>query len=99
MRFAEEGRQVGGQRIDEVFPLRRVGLALQLVQVAGEILPPQSAQPPGQAAVDHLAFVRAQRNAGALVNHLADAGKVRVPEIELAVHRNGRRRICRCRHR
>ena len=42
MRFAEEGRQVGGQRIDEVFPLWRVGLALQLVQVAGEILPPQA---------------------------------------------------------
>ncbi|MNT41375.1 hypothetical protein D3C72_1777340 [compost metagenome] len=95
MRLAEKRRQVGREGIDEIFPLRRIRLIFQPVQIAAEVLPAQHAQTAREAAVDHLSLMRAERNTRARVDHLADAGKVRVTEIKLAVHRNGRGRICR----
>src|SRR5690606_19442839 len=84
VRLAEERGQVGGQRIDEI--LLFVGASvLDQVQVVAEALDAACAQSPDQAAVDHVALVRAQVDAGPVMDHAAHAPKVANLEDERAV--------------
>src|SRR5690606_5679302 len=78
---AEERGQVGGQGVDEVL-LLAVLVALDAVEVVAEALQAARAQAPRQAAVDHVALVRAEADPGAGVDHPAHALEVALLERE-----------------
>jgi hypothetical protein len=83
MRFAEEGGQIRGQRIDEGFPLGVV-IALKAADVVGEGRIAGGAQPARQPAVDHVELDRRQRNAGMLMYQFCDAVEIVPREGELS---------------
>src|SRR5690606_16651444 len=84
VRLAEERGQVGGQGVDEVL-LLAVLVALDAVEVVAEALQAARAQAPRQAAVDHVALVRAEADPGAGVDHPAHALEVALLEREGAL--------------
>src|SRR5574340_1092108 len=63
VRLAEKGGQVGGERVDEGLPFRRVA-PLQLRQVVAESPHASGAQAPGKPAVDHFLLAGGQGNPG-----------------------------------
>src|SRR5437773_853166 len=84
--FCEERREVGGQAIDDLLPLlsaRRTARTLEPLQVAHERAVAGFAQTARQAAVDHRLLAGVQAAARALVDELANALEVGVPEAEL----------------
>ena len=82
VRFAKEGREVGGQRVGERLPLRLVA-PLQQFEVVGEARQPARPQPARQPAVDHVLLRIRQRDPGARVNQAPDALEVLMREMEL----------------
>ena len=52
MALAKERSEVGGQRIDELLPFLIV--LLQVAKIGAETVQAEGAQPPGEAAVNHL---------------------------------------------
>lgn len=97
MLLAEERGQVGGERIGEGLPLVGQVTVLQRVQVIAERSDVDDAQPPRQAAVDHLALAVGQRNADAAIDQAADAGEIFRRERKLARRerrRNWRQCLC-----
>src|SRR5215475_8629097 len=85
MRFAEERREVRGERIRERFPLARVVARFELVEVVAKALDAKRAQAPRKPAVRHVALVVRQRDARAAVNERANALEVRRGELEVAI--------------
>nr|GEU28394.1 hypothetical protein [Tanacetum cinerariifolium] len=83
VRFAEERRQVGGQRIGKRFPLLAQAAGFEVVQVLGKRRDAGGAQAARQAAVHHLLFAVGQRDAGALVDEAAHTLEVPGIEVEL----------------
>ncbi len=88
VRLTEEGREVGGERVDELLPLGPV-VAFQPVDVALEARVPGLAQPARDAAVHHRVLAVVQADARLLVDQCLDAREVRVGPDELAALGDG----------
>ena len=73
--LTEKGRQVGGERVDELLPLRPI-MRFQPPEVIAEARMPRLAQPPRKAAVDHGMLAVMQADARALVNQRLHPRKV-----------------------
>src|SRR5450830_1181959 len=82
VRFAEEGRQVGGEGIDERLPFLAQAPCFQFVEVIREGGLAGGAQAAGDTAVDHFLLAVGQRNAGTLVDQGAHPFKITAGEIE-----------------
>ena len=98
--LAKERRQIGGERIDELLPLRPIVNRLQPVQIAGKALMSCLAQATGQTAVDHGVLAIVQADPSALINQRLHTGKVCVgPDkfTPLGQRARGRRRCGICR--
>lgn len=87
MRFAIERRQIGRQCIGEQLPLSTVGVGLQEAQVSREFLQPEFPQASRQAAVHHLALLRAQRYSGTFMNERSYPRKIMVGQEKIRTHR------------
>ena len=83
MRLAKKRGEIGGEGVGECLPFRLIP-ALQMIEVIGKVLDAGSAQAPRQTAIHQLLLVLAQRDAGALMDQLADALKILVGEIKFA---------------
>ena len=83
MRFAKKRGQVGGKRVGERLQFGFV-TALQAIQIIGEVFDARSPQTPCQTAIYELLLVFAERDAGVLVDHLADTLKILIGENEFA---------------
>ena len=66
--FAEEGRQVGGQRVDKSLPLCAALICFQHAEVVAKIIQPQRTQSTNQAVINHIPLVVRQHDPRALVD-------------------------------
>src|SRR5712671_1137054 len=83
--LAEELRQVGRDRIDEVLHFGRTTLAHQVGAVVAEGRDSKCAQAAREAAIDQIALALGQDDPGMLVRELREGFEVLVGERELAV--------------
>ena len=83
MLFAKELREIGRDRVDEAFQLRRVGG--EIVAIFTKRTQSERAQTTRQAAVDEIALAVGQRNSGLLIGELRQRTEVGVGEREFAL--------------
>ena len=85
MLFSKKRGEVGGERVGELVPFKRVVSGLKCIEIVAKTHHPEFAQAPSQAAIDHFALGFIQGNSGAGVDQLAYSGEIAIVHIEFAV--------------
>ena len=83
MRLAEKRREVGRERVRERFPLGRVLIGFEPVEIFLEAVDIAGAKTPCETAVRHIALVIRQRNACAAIDQFANAREIRRRKLEV----------------
>ena len=82
--FAEEGGQVGGNRIDQFAQFGLVRTIGNNPAILIKTIETQGTQAPGQTPVNHVAFAIGKHNPGSFADNAANGFEILVREHELA---------------